>query len=95
MGTTRQFIDSGGFAWQVWEVDRRASFSEEPARASSLSRDRCLYFFCRGTTRVLREAPVAWDQLTWSDLEDLCMSAELLGFDRVSHLASRPATLSA
>jgi hypothetical protein len=59
-----RFIDSFGFEWQAHEV---AAVRSAPTRESHV-----LYFFSRGATRVLREYPADWAQLSWVELEDLC-----------------------
>jgi hypothetical protein len=75
MGERRQFIDSSGFAWQVWEIIRSAD--DHPERAGHW-----LYFFSRGTTRVTSEFPATWGDLSWDALEDLCARSRVLGADR-------------
>ncbi len=74
MGLNRQFIDSFGFAWQVWEIDRAAD--DGRARAG-----KWLYFFSRGTTRVATDFPDDWMDRSWIALEDLCSRARVLGAD--------------
>lgn len=72
MGASRQFVDSFGFSWQVLEI-----VPDAPARAA----DNWLYFLSRGTTRRLRSYPGEWAGMSWSDLEDLCTRAEVVGTD--------------
>ena len=74
MGASRRFVDSFGFSWQALEIARE----EADLRPSS---DSWLYFLARGTTRRLRNYPRDWVALEWSDLEDLCTRAEVVGTD--------------
>lgn len=76
MGLSRQFVDSFGFSWQAVEITRDST-SPEPRSDS----DNWLYFLSRGTTRRLRSYPDHWDALSWTDLEDLCTRAEVIGTD--------------
>jgi hypothetical protein len=78
MTASRQFIDSFGFAWQVWEVPRLGG-EARPQRSGSPG---SLYFFCRGTTRVLTDYPALWEEDSWSELEELCARADVLGADQ-------------
>lgn len=75
MGSSRQFVDSFGFSWQAVEIVKEAD-----AAASGAS-DRWLYFLSRGTTRRLRNYPDQWLTMNWTDLEDLCTRAEVVGTD--------------
>jgi hypothetical protein len=75
MGASRQFVDSFGFSWQALEIVR------EIERADAPSTDGWLYFLSRGTTRRLRAYPRDWASLSWTDLEDLCTRAEVVGTD--------------
>ena len=75
MGANRQFVDSFGFAWQALEIAR------EPARAEAAPADSWLYFLSRGTTRRLRAYPGDWATSSWTELEDLCTRAEVVGTD--------------
>lgn len=72
MGSSRRFVDSYGFAWQALEIARELS---------ALDADSWLYFLSRGTTRRLRAYPSEWSAMSWSDLEDLCTRAEVVGAD--------------
>jgi hypothetical protein len=74
MGVSRNFIDSFGFSWQALEISDSASPEPESA-------DSWLYFLSRGTTRRLRSFPGEWSNLSWTDLEDLCTRAEVVGTD--------------
>ena len=76
MGASRQFVDSFGFSWQAVEIAREATALENPGTVDSW-----LYFLSRGTTRRLRTFPSDWTQLAWTDLEDLCTRAEVVGTD--------------
>ena len=73
MGASRQFLDSFGFSWQVLEI---APESRVPATEQGW-----LYFLSRGTTRRLRAYPADWTASGWSELEELCASAEVVGTD--------------
>lgn len=86
---SRKFVDSFGFSWQVWEIvpDPAAGSPEAPSPADT----GWLYFFSRGTTRRLVTYPSDWSARSWSDLEDLCMHAEVLGAERLTRLVRRPA----
>ena len=75
MGLSRHFVDSFGFSWQALEITRD---STSPGPQES---DSWLYFLSRGTTRRLRSYPGEWATLSWSDLEDLCTRAEVVGTD--------------
>lgn len=75
MGASRQFVDSFGFSWQALEIVR------DVVRNAQATSDSWLYFLSRGTTRRLRAYPGDWDSMSWSDLEDLCSSAEVVGTD--------------
>lgn len=91
----RQFVDSFGFAWQVWEIDNSAATGDAvPARPGH----RWLYFFSRGTTRRVHSYPSDWESASWVDLEDLCVRAEELGAERVTGLVRtserRPAAIA-
>jgi hypothetical protein len=75
MGASRQFVDSFGFSWQVIEIARDTAATDE-------ERDQgWLYFLSRGTTRRLRAYPLDWPTMHWTELEDLCTSAEVVGTD--------------
>lgn len=76
MGASRQFLDSFGFSWQALEIGRDVT-----ALGASRAADSCLYFLSRGTTRRLRSYPRDWAAMSWTDLEDLCSSAEVVGTD--------------
>jgi hypothetical protein len=65
-----KFIDSEGFAWQVYEVSRADQVASVEDTSSGW-----LYFFSRDITRVLSSYPVDWFELDWPDLEALCRSA--------------------
>jgi hypothetical protein len=56
-----RFIDSRGFAWQVSEVPL----------ADGRAGQGWLYFFSRGSTRVLRDYPSNWGGLSWKEIETL------------------------
>ena len=75
MAVNRQFVDSFGFSWQAVEITRDTATVEGPTS------DSWLYFLSRGTTRRLRAFPVDWFAMTWTDLEDLCTRAEVVGTD--------------
>jgi hypothetical protein len=75
MGVSRSFVDSFGFSWQALEITRD---STPPAPHDA---DNWLYFLSRGTTRRLRSYPGEWATLSWTDLEDLCTRAEVVGTD--------------
>lgn len=75
MSASRQFVDSFGFSWQALEIVPAGAGAQESEQ------DRWLYFLSRGTTRRLRAFPREWSALTWSDLEDLCTRAEVVGSD--------------
>ena len=75
MGASRQFLDSFGFSWQALEITREMPVLNAPAI------DGWLYFLSRGTTRRLRNYPRDWSLMSWSDLEDLCSRAEVIGTD--------------
>ena len=74
MGVSRNFIDSFGFSWQALEISDSPSPELEDA-------SRWLYFLSRGTTRRLRSFPGEWSGMSWTDLEDLCTRAEVVGTD--------------
>jgi hypothetical protein len=76
MGESRQFVDSFGFSWQVIEIVREITRDSAPPTV-----DRWLYFLSRGTTRRLRAYPLDWASKAWSDFEDLCTLAEVVGTD--------------
>jgi len=76
MGASRRFVDSFGFAWQALEIARDA-----PALDAQPTADNWLYFLSRGTTRRLRSYPREWSLMSWTDLEDLCTRAEVVGTD--------------
>jgi hypothetical protein len=76
MGASRHFVDSFGFSWEAVEIAREVSRADLP-----IPGDRWLYFLSRGTTRRLRAYPRDWTSLEWTDLEDLCTRAEVLGTD--------------
>jgi hypothetical protein len=87
----RQFVDSLGFSWQVWEIDNTAaSDAVVPAHRQGT----WLYFFSRGTTRRTRAYPPDWDTRSWVDLEGLCGEAEVLGAERVTGLVRAAAVPS-
>lgn len=89
---SRRFIDTYGFSWQVCELwplsprGRGVQLADEP-----LARG-WLYFFSRGTTLVLRDYPVSWEELSWSDLDTLRRQAQILGSDTVIRLQPPPST---
>jgi hypothetical protein len=74
MSASRNFIDSFGFSWQALEIND--SPSPDPKGTYSW-----LYFLSRGTTRRLRSFPFEWSTMSWTDLEDLCTRAEVVGTD--------------
>lgn len=76
MGASRRFVDSFGFSWQALEITREATALDLAATVDSW-----LYFLSRGTTRRLREYPREWAAMSWTDLEDLCTRAEVVGTD--------------
>ena len=76
MSASRQFLDSFGFSWQALEIAREVTALSAPKAADSW-----LYFLSRGTTRRLRSYPRDWASMGWSDLEDLCSRAEVVGTD--------------
>jgi len=76
MGASRQFVDSFGFSWQALEIAR-----DVVVRNAQVTADNWLYFLSRGTTRRLKAYPREWASLSWSDLEDLCSRAEVVGTD--------------
>ena len=76
MGASRQFVDSFGFSWQALEIVRDAI-----VRNAQVTSDNWLYFLSRGTTRRLNAYPRDWESMSWSDLEDLCSRAEVVGTD--------------
>jgi hypothetical protein len=75
MSVSRQFVDSFGFSWQAFEIVPVGAEGQESES------DGWLYFLSRGTTRRLRAFPREWSALSWSDLEDLCSRAEVVGSD--------------
>lgn len=75
MGASRQFIDSFGFSWEAVEITREARVDLPTPD------DGWLYFLSRGTTRRLRTYPRNWASLEWTDFEDLCTRAEVVGSD--------------
>ena len=75
MAASRQFVDSFGFSWQAVEIVRDTASTEGPIS------DSWLYFLSRGTTRRARSYPRDWATLNWTDLEDLCTRAEVVGTD--------------
>lgn len=75
MAASRQFVDSFGFSWQALEIGR------EGGNLNATPSDSWLYFLARGTTRRLQSYPSEWMTLTWSELEDLCTRAEVIGAD--------------
>lgn len=77
MGVSRQFVDSFGFSWQALEIVRDLLRTDE----QTMIADSWLYFLSRGTTRRLRSYPRDWAAMSWSDLEDLCTRAEVVGAD--------------
>ena len=76
MGASRQFVDSFGFSWQALEIAR-----DVIVRNAQVTTDSWLYFLARGTTRRMRGYPRDWASMSWSDLEDLCSRAEVVGTD--------------
>lgn len=76
MGASRRFVDSFGFSWQALEIARDAVALDAQPTA-----DNWLYFLSRGTTRRLRSYPREWSAMSWTDLEDLCTRAEVVGTD--------------
>ena len=80
MSASRPFIDSFGFSWQACELRPEDAPPRDAGRGGSEARGR-LYFFCRGTTRVLEHYPGDWQRASWTELEDLCARAALLGAD--------------
>ena len=76
MGASRQFVDSFGFSWQALEIAR-----DVIVRNAQVTTDSWLYFLSRGTTRRMRGYPRDWASMSWSDLEDLCSRAEVVGTD--------------
>jgi hypothetical protein len=78
VGDTRRFTDSFGFQWQVVEIEGDATVAVDRGAA----RRGWLYFFSRGATRVLRDYPVGWRELAWSELEQLCAQGVVVGSDR-------------
>jgi hypothetical protein len=76
MGASRRFVDSFGFSWQALEIALDAPISDSRATV-----DNWLYFLSRGTTRRLRSYPRDWASMNWTDLEDLCTHAEVVGAD--------------
>jgi hypothetical protein len=75
MAASRQFVDSFGFSWKAVEIVRDIASIEGPIS------DRWLYFLSRGTTRRARGYPGDWAALNWTELEDLCTRAEVVGTD--------------
>jgi hypothetical protein len=75
MAASRQFVDSFGFSWQAVEIVRESASIDSPIS------DNWLYFLSRGTTRRARSYPRDWATLNWTDLEDLCTRAEVVGTD--------------
>ena len=88
MSDTRLFTDSFGFHWQVIEIEPEANVAVD--RGGGLRG--WLYFFSRGATRVLRDYPAQWRDLTWSELEDLCARGVERGSDRPGRLLQPPAS---
>lgn len=90
MQDARRFIDRYGFSWQVCEL-----WSDAPAAIEGVLADVAppsrgwLYFFSRGTTLVLHEYPVGWDELTWQELEVLRERARVLGSDTAIRVPRR------
>lgn len=76
MQRSRRFIDSTGFAWQVWEIAPGGSVPADRAAARAW-----LYFFSPGTTLVLRSFPDEWEGLSWEALDALRRTADVLGSD--------------
>lgn len=79
----RQFVDSFGFSWQVWEIDAAGN------AAVSGNAGGWLYFFSRGTTRRLGTFPPDWEARSWLELEEMCMRAEIVGAERTTRLVRR------
>jgi hypothetical protein len=79
----RQFVDSLGYAWQVWEID--TSWAADHVVLQPRAQG-WLYFLSRGTTRRIDSYPGDWASGSWVDLEDLCLRAEELGAERVTGL---------
>lgn len=76
MGLSRNFVDSFGFSWQALEITR-----DSTSPGAQPESDSWLYFLSRGTTRRLRSYPDDWSAMGWTDLEDLCTRAEVVGTD--------------
>lgn len=76
MGASRHFVDSFGFSWEAVEITREIAIVDAPRPS-----DGWLYFLSRGTTRRLRAYPAEWQSFEWTDLEDLCTRAEVVGTD--------------
>jgi hypothetical protein len=89
-------VDSFGFSWQVCELSRVDAASRDAVAGRDEARGR-LYFFCRGTTRVLDNYPGDWQRASWTELEDLCARAAVLGADlgAVAATAAQRSGLSA
>ena len=74
MNRSRRFIDSEGFSWQVYELQRAAD-DVAPSSSAPGSDVGWLYFFSREITRSLSPYPRDWIDLSWPALENLCRRA--------------------
>ena len=90
MHESRRYIDSYGFSWQVCELWPLGSRGRGVQLADEAPARGWLYFFSRGTTLVLRDYPASWDDLAWSDLENLRRQAQVLGSDTAIRLQPPP-----
>jgi hypothetical protein len=70
----RRFVDSDGYSWQVYEIDRAdaAPITDDAGRTLKSG---SLYFFSRDTTRVLSPYPSDWVEASWRELDHLCRMA--------------------
>jgi len=94
----RRFTDAQGFSWQVCELWSAASNAADSATFADVAPARgwgWLYFFSRGTTLVLRDYPVGWQELTWGELEQLRLRARVLWSDTTIRVASAHASRDA
>ena len=92
MHESRRFTDLYGFSWQVCELWPLGSRGRGVQLADEAPARGWLYFFSRGTTLVLRDYPVSWDDLAWSDLENLRLQAQVLGSDTAIRVQPPPTT---
>ena len=85
----REFTDSTGVEWRVWET-----LPSTPATVSEPMRHGWLAFAAEGVRKRLTPIPHGWEACTTAELEHLCVAAALAPPSRLEAFGGyRPGTL--